>query len=157
MKNQENTDDIKKIYRFSGPQKSEISAESEFIKKAIKIGNSAGVLVPRRFLGAEFKIILLKKPLEIKKDVIKLLENYFEEILGVYVTNVSKDLIEILAISSSIRKIIHSGKYKISIVPLTLVKKDIKINPRLKEKLKQARVILNKVLLFELKKEMRTG
>lgn len=121
-----------------------------FVKKAIKVGNSAGVLLPKRLLGSEIKIIVLNKPLNIRRDIIKILENYFEEILGVYVTNVSKDLIEILAISSSLQKIIHSGKYKISLVPLTLVKKDLKINPRVRAKLNQAKVIINRNLLNEL-------
>ena len=138
MKNEQNSDE-----------------KGEFVKKAIKVGNSAGVLLPKDLLGSEVKIIVLNKPLNIKKDALKILENYFENILGIYIINISKDLIEILAISDNLKEIIQTGKYKISIVPLNMIKKDIKINPRLKVKLNQARTILNKALLFDLKKDTR--
>lgn len=126
-----------------------------FIKKAVKFGNSAGVLLPKRLLGSEIKIIVLNKPLNIRKDVIRILENYFEELKGIYITNISKETVEILAISSSIQKIITSGKYKINIVPLDVVKKDIKINLRVRIKLNQAKTILNKSLLFDLRKDIK--
>lgn len=126
--------------------------KQEFIKKAIKVGNSAGVLLPKSLLGSEVKITLVKKPIDIKKDVLKILENYFEDLLGIYIINLGKQ-IEILAISAGIRKIISTGKYKISIVPLSIIKQDLKNEPRLKIKLNQAKVILNKALLFDLKKE----
>jgi len=122
----------------------------EFIKKAVRFGNSAGVLLPKKFLGMEVKITILKKPLDIKKDALKILENYFPDLLGIYITSISEKNIEILAISTNIAKIIHLGKYKISLVPLNIVKKDIKENEKLKAKLKQAKIILNKALLFEL-------
>lgn len=137
MENKENTDD-----------------KTEFVKKAIRVGNSAGVLLPKSFLGSEVKITVIDKPLNIRKDVMKILENYFENIIGIYIINVSKDLIEVMAISSNLKKMIQSGKYKISIVPLNLIKKDLKISPRLKTKINQAKTILNKALLFELRKNL---
>ncbi len=152
-----NTDDIKKISGFSGPQKFSISAEGKesiFLKKAIKVGNSAGVLLPRSFLGCEVEVRILHTPINIKKDVLKILENYLEEILGIYLTNKTEKEIEILVISSGIKKIIQYEKYKINIVPLVLIKKDLKNEPRLKVKLNQAKVILNKALLFELRKDL---
>ena len=127
--------------------------KQEFIKKAIKVGNSAGVLLPKSLLGSEVKITLIKKPLDIKKDVLKILENYFPDLLGIYIINLGKQ-IEILAISADITKIIHLGKYKISLVPLNQVKKDVKENEKLNLKLKQAKIILNRALLFDLRKEV---
>ena len=125
----------------------------EFIKKAVRFGNSAGVLLPKKFLGEEVKIIILHKPFNIKKDALKILENYFPDLLGIYITSLGKQ-IEILAVSANITKIIHLGKYKISIVPLNIIKKDVKENEKLKLKLKQAKIILNRALLFELGKEV---
>ena len=124
--------------------------KNELIKTAIRVGNSAGVLLPKPFLGSEVKITILNKPLNIKKDVLKILSSYLDELAGIYIIASSEKLIEILAISSTLKKIIHSGKYKLSLVPLKTVKEDLKENERLKERLKKAKVIMNRGLLEEL-------
>ena len=119
----------------------------ELIRIAKKVGNSAGVLLPKKLLGAEVKITLIKRPVNIKKRTLKLISPYLADILGIYITN--KKPIEVLAVSLSMKRIIKS-KFKISIVPLNIIKKDIQDKPELKEKIKRAEVILNKYLLSEL-------
>jgi len=133
-----------------------------FIKDTIKLGNSAGVLLPKALLGSKVKVIILNKPvnlLDIKKDALKILENYLSVLSGIYVTNIPKqnqkkiEKIELLAISTSLKKTIQTEKYKINIVPLKLIKKDLqdlKTQQRLKHKLSQAKIILNQDLLFKL-------
>jgi len=125
----------------------------EFLKKTIRVGNSAGVLLPKKLLGSEVKITVINRPINIRKEVIKLLKQHFADLRGIYILN--KEPPEVLAISSNLKKIIKKGKLRIIIIPFALIKKDIKTKPELKAKLSRAETIFNKALLFELKKEMR--
>jgi len=43
----------------------------ELIKNTIRLGNSAGVLLPKEFLNTQVKIVL--QPLNIEKDVLDIL------------------------------------------------------------------------------------
>ena len=54
----------------------------------------------------------------------------------------------------NLKRIIHRSKYKISIVPLAIIKRDLKSNPKLKLNLSQAKTILNKKLLFDLRQNL---
>jgi ribosomal protein S17E len=122
----------------------------EFQRKAIKVGNSAGVLLPKKLLGAEVKVVILTRPVNIKRKAMKLLSEYFEDIKGIYI--LSKNPVEILAISSSVKKIIQENKIKISVIPLSIIKKDLK-KKELQEKLNKSEPILNKSLLSDLKRK----
>lgn len=127
----------------------------EFIRKTIKVGNSAGVILPKTLLGSEVKIIVVKRPVNIKKEVLSLLSEFLKDLRGIYILN--EKPIEILAVSSRTKTIIENEKMKISIVPYSIVKRDIKTKINLKEKLLAAKTILNESLLSELKREIRTG
>ncbi len=127
----------------------------EFIKRAREVGNSAGVLLPKSLLGSEVKITVLKRPMNIKKQVLEILEPFFSELRGVYVLNETP--VEVLAVSSKLRRIINKNNLKVSIVPLTMIKKDIKIKPALRRKLMRARTIFNRALLIDLKREIKGG
>ncbi|MBI2628635.1 hypothetical protein HYW74_00965 [Candidatus Pacearchaeota archaeon] len=59
--------------------------EREFYRRAIKVGNSAGILLPKSLLGAEVVVRIVHPPLNTKKDVMKMLENVMEEIRGIYI------------------------------------------------------------------------
>ena len=128
----------------------------EFIKKTVKVGNSSGVILPRKLLGSEVKVIVVKRPLNLKKEAIKLLGPFFRDLAGIYITQ--ENPVEILAISSALKKIIEDGnsKIKISIVPLSIIKRDLKISSVLKEKLGRAKTILNRSLLAELRRDIRS-
>ena len=119
----------------------------EFIKTTRKIGNSSGVLLPKSLLGSLVKVTILEKKIDVKKEAIKILYSYLPNILGIYI--IGKNPIEIIAISEKTRKIIKNEKMKISLVPLTIVRKDMK-NPVLRAKLAKAEIIFNRFLISEL-------
>lgn len=119
----------------------------ELIRKTRKLGNSSGVILPKKLLGCEVKITLLKRPLNIRKITFKILENMLSDIQGIYLINENPP--EVLAVSNSIKKIIRYKGLKLIIVPLTQLKKDI-LNPELKSKLEKSRVIINKPLLLSI-------
>jgi len=122
----------------------------ELLRKTVKVGNSAGVILPKKLLGCEVKIIVINTPRNIKKEVLGLVDSYLEEIQGVYILN--KQPIEVLAISKDLRKILNEDKIKISLVPLAIVKRDVN---KIREKLEKAEVILNRDLLKKLLKEKK--
>lgn len=132
--------------------KKENQTNENIIRKTIKVGNSAGVLLPKKFLGSEVKVSIIKKPLNIKKEVFKSLEDIFEEILGVFLLN--KKPAEVLAVSSKTKKIIKE-EIKISVVPLSTIKKDIKTKDEARARLIRAKPIMNKNLLKKLKEDIR--
>ena len=127
----------------------------EIIKNAIRVGNSAGVLLPRGWLGSQVKVIL--EPLNIEKEVIEILmqEKILEDALGVYITgsyarneqSIESD-VDILVVTNNTSRKIKRGKYEI----LCLTKKEIEnqiernILPVL-PMLKEARAIINKELI----------
>lgn len=130
----------------------------EITKKVSRWGNSAGVLLPRELLGSIVKISIINTRKSIKEEVFEILSSYLDEILGIYLTgsyargeqNADSD-IDIVVISNTLKKEIKSGKYNISIYPLSALKKTIKINPILVlPRLREAKTILNSNLLSEL-------
>ena len=126
----------------------------EFLRKTVRVGNSAGVILPKKLLGSEVKITVVNMPINIKKETLRMIEDCLEDVLGIYVIN--KRPAEVLAISDDIKKVIQEEKIKIIIVPLSQIKKDIKTNFVLRNKLEKAEAILNKNLLSKLQKEARS-
>jgi predicted nucleotidyltransferase len=134
--------------------------QETIIREVASIGNGAHLFVPKEWIGNSVKIILLDKKIEIKKDVLKLLENYLEDIIGIYLTGsyarneqTKESDIDIIVISKSTKKEIISGKYHISITTLDGVKKTLNSYPELiLPRIAEAKVILNPQLLEELKK-----
>ncbi len=123
-----------------------------FYRRAIKVGNSSGVLLPKSLFGSELKITLIKPPRNIKRDLTLILSNMLEEIMGIYIINQNEKKIEILVPSSNINRHLEKGVYIIDIVPLNHLKKSIKEKKDIREKILKARAILNKILLEELKR-----
>ncbi len=131
----------------------------ELVKNVVSWGNSAGISVPREWIGSQVKVVIIDRTLEIKKEVFNILEPYLEDILGIYLTGSyargeqdSESDIDIIAISKQTKKEIISGKYHISITPLDSVRKIIEKNPILiLPRLIEAKPIVNKSLLEELK------
>ncbi len=120
----------------------------ELLRKTVRVGNSAGVILPKKLLGCEVKVTVINQPLNLKKEVLKLLDSELDEIQGIYV--ITKNPIEILAVSQGMRKMLNEEKIKINIVPLAIVKRDIS---KIKPKLEKAEIILNKELLRRLLRE----
>jgi predicted nucleotidyltransferase len=131
----------------------------EITKNVGSWGNSAGILLPKEWLGNKVKIVLIERSLEIKKEVISMIWDYLEDILGVYLTGSysrgeqeEDSDIDVIVISHNTKKEIISGKYSISIIPIENIKKTLKDNPILiLPRLNEAKTILNPLLLNELK------
>ena len=131
----------------------------ELIKTTVKIGNSAGVLLPRKYLNSQVKIVL--EPLNIEKDVLDILmeEGILNRVLGAYVIGsyarneqeIESD-VDILVITSDINKRIKREKYDLLLVTKETLEKQLKNNiiPLL-PMLTEAKSIINKELLTKYK------
>ena len=129
----------------------------ELIKTTIKVGNSAGVLLPVKYLDSQVKIIL--QPYNIEKDVLEILmeNNLLKETIGIYLTgsyarkeeNIESD-IDILVITSSLNKRIRKNKYEIICISKIELEKQLKENALpILPMIKEAKVIMNKDLIKE--------
>ena len=125
----------------------------EFYRQTVKLGNSSGVLLPKSLLGADVKITIINQPLNVKKDLINILENWLEYITGIYLIKAEKRKVEALAVSANLKKHIDADNYHIDIVPLELLKKSVRTSPLTRDKIAAAKTIINKHLLFEIRKE----
>ena len=133
--------------------------EAEVVRSIRRWGNSAGVLLPREWLGKEARVILVDRSLEIRKEVFDILSGYLEDILGIYLTGsyarneqTEESDIDIIAISNKTKKEIISGRYHVSIATLESIKKTLETNPELiLPRIDEAKIILNSSLLDELK------
>src|SRR3989338_436955 len=127
----------------------------ELIKNTIKVGNSAGVLLPKEYLNTQVKIIL--QPLNIEKEVLDILlkEKILPNVLGVYLVGsyargeetIESD-IDILVITDNINDKIKFGKYDILLVSKDAVDEKMEKNifPLL-PMMTEAKAIMNKLLL----------
>jgi predicted nucleotidyltransferase len=127
----------------------------ELIKNTIKVGNSAGVLLPREWLGSQVRVIL--EPLNIDKEIVEILmqEKILGDVLGAYLVGsyargeqtIESD-IDILVITGSINKKIKKGKYEIICISQEEIKNQIEKNilPIL-PMIKEAKTIINKELI----------
>ena len=95
----------------------------ELVRKIVRVGNSAGVVLQREWLNGIAKVELVRKPLNIKKDILEILDPYLENVLGVYLTGsyargeeTENSDVDILVITDGISKRIESGKYNIIMV-----------------------------------------
>ncbi len=130
----------------------------EMTRNVSKWGNSAGVLLPREMLGSQVKIIQVERKLNIKEEIIRILNPYLDEIIGIYLTgsyardeqNSDSD-VDVIVISKSLRKEIIFGKYHIIISTLDTIKHSLTKTPILVlPRLKEAKTIINSSLLSEL-------
>ncbi|MBI4155223.1 nucleotidyltransferase domain-containing protein [Candidatus Woesearchaeota archaeon] len=127
----------------------------ELIKTAIKVGNSAGVLLPKKYLNSQVKIVL--KPLNIEKDVVSILmeEGVLKEVMGVYLVgsyarmeqNIESD-IDILVITSNLNKRIVREKYELIYISKKELEEQLDKNalPVL-AMIKEAKIIINEELI----------
>lgn len=130
----------------------------EKLWNVVRWGNSAGVLLPREWFGKQVKIILIDRTNEIKKDILDILDQYLNDIIGIYLVgsyarneHQADSDIDIIVISKNIRKHIISGRYDIDIYTLDSIRKTIKNNPiMILPSLLEAIPIINKSLLEEL-------
>jgi len=129
----------------------------ELIKKAVKVGNSAGVILPKEFLNLNVKVVL--QPLNIGGDIIKILSErgLLKNVIGVYLVgsyarkeeSVESD-IDVLVITDNINDHIEKEKYDLMLVSKDLVDEKMQKNifPLLPMMI-EAKPIINQELLKE--------
>ena len=130
----------------------------EKLLNVVRWGNGAGILLPKVWLGKQVKIIFIDRTLEIKKEILDILDLYLDDIIGIYLVGSyarneqqADSDVDVIVISKGIRKYINSGKYNIDIYTLASIRKTIKKNPiMILPSLLEARPIINKALLDEL-------
>src|SRR3989338_4520461 len=60
--------------------------KEQLVKQVVKSGNGGAVWVPKKWLGQEVVIILPQKPkLELRENIIHLLEPYLRDIISVFI------------------------------------------------------------------------
>ncbi len=137
--------------------------EQELIKPIIRVGNSAGVLLPKKWIHGMARIKLIAKPINIKKDILEILESYLKEIMGIYLIGsyargeqTERSDVDVLVVTNRKSDRIKKGKYDI----LLITKEDI--NDALKNNalpilpmLKEAKALLNSKLLDEYKEKIK--
>ena len=136
----------------------------ELIKPIVRVGNSAGVLLPKNWINGKARIELIEKPIDIKKDVLEILDPYLQNIEGIYLIGsyareeqTKKSDVDILVITNKINKKIKKGKYEIILiskekVESALEKNILPILPMLKE----AKPLVNSSLIEKYKKTQLT-
>ncbi|MEK6850405.1 MAG: nucleotidyltransferase domain-containing protein [Nanoarchaeota archaeon] len=131
----------------------------EQVLQVRKWGNSAGVLLPKELMNMQVKVLLIDRTGEIKKDVLNILSDYLNDIIGIYLVgsyarreqNADSD-IDIIAISGKTSKKISSGRYNIEIYQINNVENALESNPiMILPRLMEAKSILNLPLLNELR------
>jgi len=137
--------------------------EQELIRPIVRVGNSAGVILPKNWIDGKAKIKLIQKPLDIRKDILEILYPHLEYIMGIYLIGshareeqTGGSDVDILAITSRKSDRIKKGKYDILLVTKDDINKAIKnsalpIIPMLKE----AKALLNSKLVEEYRKKIK--
>lgn len=137
----------------------------ELVRNIVKVGNSAGVILPREWLNGKARIKLVEKPIDIKRDIFKILEPYLEDIVGIYLVGsyargdeTSRSDVDVLAITNKTSKRIEKGKYNITItkkedIEMALENNAILILPMIKE----AKALVNKDLIEEYRRTKLTS
>ena len=135
--------------------------QEQLIKKVTKIGNGAHIFVPKEWVNEEVTLVRTLKPkLPVKKEIINILSDYTEDLLGIYLVGsfgrneeTPKSDVDVLVISNKINKKIELGRYNIIIISRDEVEKQLEKNilPLL-PMIKEAKPIFNPLLIEQYKK-----
>lgn len=134
--------------------------EMELIKQVVRVGNGGGVILPKEWIKGKAIVRLIEKPLNLKREVLELLERCLGDIRGIYLVGsyareeeTQKSDVDVLVITNKTNEKIERGKYNILLISEEQVKKSLDENilPIL-PMLKEARVILNEQLISEYRK-----
>ena len=129
--------------------------EQELIKDVVKVGNSAGIILPKNWLNGKAHVKLIKKPLNLKQDILKILESYLEDVLGIYIVGsyareeqTKKSDVDVLVITEKENKRIIEEKYDILLISEDKLKETLNKNVLpLLPMIKEAKPIINPSLL----------
>ncbi len=132
------------------------------VKPIVKVGNSAGVILPKDWLNGKAKVELFEKPLDIKKEILDMIKNDLSKVIGVYIygsysrkENTKDSDIDIVIIANKKIKIKKKNKYfDITVIQKNKIDSFKKTNPLLFYSiLNEAKAIINENFLKNLKKE----
>lgn len=136
----------------------------ELIKPIVRTGNSAQVILPKKWLGGTARVELIQKPLNIEEDILMALKPYMKETKGIYLTGsyarkeqTKNSDIDILVITENINSEIKKDRYNIILISEKILKRTLKRNilPLL-PMIKESKPILNKALIERYKSIMPT-
>jgi len=140
-------------------------AEQELIKPIIKVGNSAGVILPIEWLKGKAKIILLEKPINPSQEIFEILQEDMPNITSIALVgsyargeeNSDSD-IDVLVITNGLDKKINLGRYEIILISEDNLKKELEKNALpLLPMLLEAKPLLNKELIAKYTKTKING
>ncbi len=134
--------------------------KQELIREIVPVGNSAGVILPKGWLNGKAKIILLEEPLDLKKDILNIVDEYLEDVLGIYLVGsyargepAKESDIDVLAVTGKTGKRIKKGKYDIIMISKKNLENELNNNAiPLLPMLKEAKPLLNRQLIEEYKR-----
>jgi predicted nucleotidyltransferase len=129
------------------------------IKPIIKVGNSAGILLPKKWLNGKVKVELIENPLDIRRDILEILDEYLEDIKGIYLIGsyarreqTSRSDVDVLVITNKFAEKIKKGKYDLWLIPENSLKEQLKNNALpLVPMITEAKPLINSKLLEEYK------
>ncbi len=110
-----------------------MESNNEFIRTAVRVGNSAGVLLPKEWLNATVKVVLQFPNIE--KDIIQILmeEGLLKNVLGVYIVGsyarkeqTMESDVDALVITQNTNSRIKRGKYDILLISRESMEKQLK-------------------------------
>jgi|ETNmetMinimDraft_2_1059921.scaffolds.fasta_scaffold07926_5 predicted nucleotidyltransferase len=141
--------------------------ETQLIKPIVKIGNSAGVVLPKSWQGSKARIELIEESIEdITQKTLQILtkNNLLPITLGIYLIGsharneqTPDSDIDLLVITTNKNHRIVEGKYELTLIPKEQLKEQLKTNALpLLPWIIEAKPILNNNLLEEYKKTKLT-
>jgi len=134
--------------------------KQEVIKQIVKVGNGAGVILPKSWLNGKAKVELFEKPLNLREDIIGLLGDCLEDVAGIYLVGSyareeqTKDSdVDVLVITNNTNKKIENGKYNLILISKKELENQLNKNALpLLPMLKESKSLLNLELVKEYKK-----
>ena len=132
--------------------------EYKLTKQIVRVGNSAGVLLPKEWLHGMAIVELVNKPTNIRKEVMEIINDSLVEVMGVYLTGsyargeeTPRSDVDIVVITNTLNKRIIKGKYNIIFISKEKAENALENNilPLL-PMLKEAKAIINQDLMTSL-------
>ena len=132
----------------------------ELIKSIVRVGNSAGVILPREWLHGEARVELVRRPIDPQRELLELLGAYLPSVLGVYLVGsyarheqTVKSDVDALIITKDIDKKLKEGKYEVLLVSERTLERELQENALpLLPMLKEALPIMNAQLIEKYQK-----
>ncbi|MDP2925188.1 MAG: nucleotidyltransferase domain-containing protein [Nanoarchaeota archaeon] len=132
---------------------------TELIKQAFRLGNSAGVILPKEWENKKVRVQLIEK--SITQDIFEILEekNLLSDVIGIYLTGsyardeeTPKSDIDVLIITNNTDKLVKYKDYEITAISKQSFEKNIQKSPFLLSQIKESKTILNNDLIEKYKK-----